>query len=133
MARRAVDFSVYSKQVHLLTIYSVLRLFFSSSLSHRIEFWDCLNKTEWSLNQVVHNNVTNTKVAARHYLVTYINSLCSKSVLSYLNTLLHTNQWQNYLNTSTLFQNRSYSIPITHHSADKSLSIPHQISWSSGQ
>ena len=38
LARRAVDFSVYSKQVHLLTIYSVLRLFFSSSLSHRIEF-----------------------------------------------------------------------------------------------
>ena len=43
----------------LITDYSVLRLLFYSSLSHKIKFWDYLSKTE-SLHQIVYNNITNT-------------------------------------------------------------------------
>ena len=43
----------------LITDYSVLRLLFYSSLSHKIKFWDYLSKTE-SLHQIVYNIVTNT-------------------------------------------------------------------------
>jgi len=37
-AKRAVDFSIHSEQAHILAIYSVLRLFFSCGINHRIEF-----------------------------------------------------------------------------------------------
>ena len=42
-ARRIVDSLVHSKQAHLLAICSVLILFFSNSLSYRI---NCLSKVE---------------------------------------------------------------------------------------
>jgi len=86
LTRRAVDLSVHSGQAHSLTVYSALRSFFSGSLSHRIEFWGCPSKAEWSLHQMVYDDVTNTRVAARHHLATYMNFLCSKSVLSCLDT-----------------------------------------------
>ena len=38
LGRRVVDFSVYSEQVHSLSVCSILRLFFSGGLSHRSEF-----------------------------------------------------------------------------------------------
>ena len=43
-ARKVVDSSVYSGQAHSLANCSTLRLFFCSSLSYKIEFWDCLSK-----------------------------------------------------------------------------------------
>jgi len=45
-AKIAVDFSVHSGQAYFLTVCSVLRLFYSCSLNHRIEFWNCLSNTE---------------------------------------------------------------------------------------
>ena len=85
-ARQVVDPSVHSGQVHSLAVCSVLRLFFSQGHGYRIDFWDCLSKAEWSLHQLVHNNVTNTRVAARLYLVTSIDFLYSKSVIFCLDT-----------------------------------------------
>ena len=37
-ASKIVDLSVHSEQAYFLAIYSVLRLFFSCSLNHKIEF-----------------------------------------------------------------------------------------------
>ena len=45
-ARRAVDLSVYSEQVHSLAVHSALKSFFSSSLNNRIEFWDSPSKAK---------------------------------------------------------------------------------------
>ena len=56
------------------------------TMSHMIEFWDCPSNAEWSLHQMVHNDVTNTRVAARHHLATSLDALQSKSVLSCLDT-----------------------------------------------
>jgi len=53
-------------------------------LSHRIEFWDCPSNAEWSLHQMVHNNVTNTRVAAGLHPAISLDILHSKSVLSCL-------------------------------------------------
>ena len=59
---------------------------FSCSINYKIKFWDYSSNTKWLLHQLVYNNVTNTKVAARLYLATSINTLCSKSVLLCLDT-----------------------------------------------
>jgi len=98
LARREVDPLVYSEQTHSLTVCSALRSFFSGGLSHRIEFWGCPSKAEWSLYQMVYNDVTNTRVAAGHHLVTFMNSLCSKNVLSCLNT------WKTAFNCPTVWE-----------------------------
>ena len=83
-ARRSVDPSVHSGQAHSLAGCSVLRSFLCSGSSHRIEFWDCLSNAEWSLHQMVHNDVTNTRVAAGLHPATSLDALRSKSVLSCL-------------------------------------------------
>jgi len=83
-ARRAVDPSVHPGQAHSLAVCSALRLFFSQGYDYRIDFWDCPSKAEWSLYQLVHNDVTNTRVAAGLYPATSLDALCSKSVLSCL-------------------------------------------------
>jgi len=85
-ARRSVDPSVHSGQAHSLAVCSALRSFFCSGSSHRIEFWDCPSNAEWSLHQIVHNDVTNTRVAAGLHPATSLDALRSKSVLSCLDT-----------------------------------------------
>ena len=94
--RQAVNPSVYPKQAYFLAVCSVLRLFFSQNYSYRIDFWDCSSKAEWFLHQLVHNNVTNIRVAARLYLATSINFLYFKSVISYLDT------WRTLFNHPTI-------------------------------
>ena len=83
-AGKAVDFWVYSRQAHSLAICSVFRLLFCSGLGYKIEFWDCPSKAEWFLHQIVHDNITNTRVAARWNLATSIDALYSKSITSCL-------------------------------------------------
>jgi len=85
-ARQAVNPSVHSGQAHFLAVCSALRLFFSQDHGYRIDFWDCSSKAERSLHQLVYNNMTNTRVSAGLYLATSIDFLCSKSVISYLDT-----------------------------------------------
>ena len=84
------------QQSYSFTICSVLRLFFSCSIICRIEFWDCSSNTEWSLYKLVYNDMINIKVVARLHPATSINTLCSKSILSYLNT------WKISSNYSTI-------------------------------
>ena len=84
--RQAVDPSVYPRQAHSLAICSAPRLFFSQSHSYKIDFWGCPSKAEWSLHQLVHNDMTNTRVAARPYPVTSIDFLHSKNIISCLDT-----------------------------------------------
>ena len=72
------------QQAYSLAICSALRSFFSQGHGYRIDFWNCLSKAEWSLHQLVHNNVTNTRVATKSHLATSINFLLSKSVISCL-------------------------------------------------
>jgi len=95
-ARRSVDLSVHSGQAHSLAVCSALRSFFCSGSSHRIEFWDCLSNAEWSLYQMVHNDVTNTRVAARLHPATSLDALRSKSVLSCLDA------WRTAFNRPTV-------------------------------
>ena len=83
--RQVVDPSVYPGQAHSLAICSILRSFFFQGYSYRIDFQNYFSKTKWSLDQLVHNNVTNTKMTTRFYLVTSINFLYSKSTISCLN------------------------------------------------
>ena len=83
-ARQGVDFSVYSRQAYYLAVCSILRLFFSPGHDYRIDFWNCLSKAEWSLHQLVHNDVTNTRVATGLHPATSIDFLYSKSVISCL-------------------------------------------------
>ena len=85
-ARRSVDPSVHSGQAHSLTVCSVLQSFFCSGSSHRIKFWDCPSNAEWSLHQMVHNDVTNIRVAAGPHPATSLDALHSKSVFSCLDT-----------------------------------------------
>ena len=94
--RQAVDLSVYPRQAHSLAVCSTLKLFFSQDYGYRIDFWDCSSKAEWFFHQLVHNNMTNTRVAAGLYLATSINFLCSKNVISCLDT------WRTSLNHSTV-------------------------------
>ena len=93
-ARWAVDPSVYPGQAHSLAVCSALRLFFSQGHGYRIDFWDC--PTEWSLHQLVHNDVTNTRVAAGWSPATSINFLCSKSITSCLDN------WKTLFNCLTI-------------------------------
>ena len=95
-ARQAVDPSVHPGQAHSLAVCSALRSFFSQGHSYRINFWDCPSKAEWSLHQLVHNNVTNTRVSTGPHPATSINFLCSKSVISCLNI------WRTLFNHPTI-------------------------------
>ena len=95
-ARRSVDPSVHSGQAHSLAVCSALRLFFCSGSSHRIEFWDCPSNAEWSLHQLVHNDATNTRVAAGHHPATSLDTLYFKSILSYLDA------WRTVFNCPTV-------------------------------
>jgi len=95
-ARRAVDPSMHPGQAHSLAICSVLKLFFSQGHGYRINFWDCLSKAEWSLHQLVHNDVTNTRVAAGLHPATSIDFLHSKSIISCLDT------WKTSFNHPTI-------------------------------
>ena len=79
--RQAVDPSVHSGQAHSLAVCSTLRLLFSQDYGYKINFWDYPSKAEWSLHQLVHTNVTDTRVAAGLYPVTSINFLYSKSII----------------------------------------------------
>ena len=79
-ARKAVGPSIHPEHMHSLVIWSVLRLSFSCSINYRIEFQDCPSNAKWSLHQLVHNDVTNTKVATRLHPAISINTLHSKSV-----------------------------------------------------
>ena len=85
-ARRSVDLSVHSRQAHSLAVCSALRSFFCSGSSYRIEFWNYPSNAEWSLHQMVHNDVTNTRVAAGLHPAISLDALHSKSVLSCLDT-----------------------------------------------
>ena len=95
-ARQAVDPSVHPGQAHSLAVCSALRLFFSQGYGYRINFWDYPSKAEWSLHQLVHNGVTNTRVAAGPHPATSIDFLHSKSVISYLDT------WRTLFNHPTI-------------------------------
>ena len=95
-ARQAVDPYVHPRQAHSLVVCSVLRSFFSQGHSYGIDFWDCPSKAEWSLHQLVHNNVTNTRVSARPHPATFIDFLRSKSVISCLDT------WRTSFNRPTI-------------------------------
>jgi len=95
-AKQAVDHSVYPEQVYSLAVCSTLRLFFSQDQHYRIGFWDYSSKAEWSLHHLVHNNVTNTRVAAGLYAATSIDFLHSKSVISCLDT------WRTSFNHPTI-------------------------------
>ena len=66
------------------------------TMSHRIEFWDCPSNAEWSLHQMVHNDVTNTRVAAGHHPAISLDTLRSKSVLSCLDA------WRTAFNRPTV-------------------------------
>ena len=87
---------VQSRQPRSGLVQNALRLFFCSGSSHRIEFWDCPSKAEWSLHQLVHNDVTNTRVSAGPHPATSIDFLHSKSVISCLDT------WRTLFNHPTV-------------------------------
>ena len=94
--RRAVDPSVHPGQAHSLAVCYALRVFFSQGYGYRIDFWDCSSKAEWSLHQWIHNDVTNTRVSAGPHPATSIDFLCSKSVISCLDT------WRTLFNHPTI-------------------------------
>ena len=95
-ARKTVGFSVHSGQTHSFTISFILRLFFSYSPNYRIKFWDCLSNAEWFLYQLVYDDITNTKVAARLHSTTSIDVLCFKSIFLYLDV------WKIFFNYPTI-------------------------------
>ena len=95
-ARQVVDPFVHPRQAHSLAVCSALRLFFSQGHSYRIDFWNCPSKAEWSFHQLVHNDVTNTRVATGLHPPTSIDFLCSKSVISCLDT------WRTSFNRPTV-------------------------------
>ena len=95
-ARRSVDPSVHSGQAHSLAVCSALQLFFCSGPNYRVEFWDCPSNAEWSLHQMVHNDVTNTRVATGLHLATSLDTLRSKSVLLCFDT------WRTAFNRPTV-------------------------------
>jgi len=45
-AKKTVDLSIYSKQAYSLAVCSILKLFFSCGLNHKIKFWSCLSNAE---------------------------------------------------------------------------------------
>jgi len=81
-ARQAVDPFVHPGQAHSLAVCSALRSFLSQDYDYRIESWNCPSNAEWFLHQLVHNDVTNTRVATGLHPATLINFLYSKSVIS---------------------------------------------------
>ena len=104
-----------------LAVCSILRSFFSQGHSYRINFWDYPSKAEWSLHQLVHNDVTNTRVSAWPYPVTSIDFLHSKSVISCLDT------WRTLFNHPTIqgrhflpFKDRNRQFLQLSHSKDSS-------------
>ncbi len=103
-AKQAVDSSVYPGQAYSLAVCSTLRLFLSQGYGYRINFWDCPSKAEWSLHQLVHNDVTNTRVAAGLHPATFIDFLDSKSVISCLDT------WRTLFNCPTV--QGQYFLPL---------------------
>ena len=74
-ARRAVDASVHSGQVHSLAIVQALRAFFTNHPDHSIHFWDCPSKAQWSLHFLAHEDATSTKIAAGRHPATSLNTL----------------------------------------------------------
>ena len=95
-ARQAVDPSVHSGQVYSLAVCSALRSSFSQGYDYRIDFWDCSSKAKWSLHQLVHNDMTNTRISAGLHPATSIDFLHSKSVISCLDT------WRTSFNHPTI-------------------------------
>jgi len=83
-ARRAVDALVHSGQAHSLFIVRALRKFFTQHPDISINFWDCLSKAQWSLHHLVHEDVTNTRIAAGRHPATLLDALCFKSTTSCL-------------------------------------------------
>ena len=79
-ARRAVDASVHSGQAHLLSVVRALREFFTQHPDTSINFWDCPSKAH-----LVHEDVTNTRIAAGRHPATSLDGLRSKSTTSCLN------------------------------------------------
>ena len=84
VARRAVDPSVHSGQAHSLAVVCALRGFFTGQPDYSIDFWDCPSNAQWSLHYLVHDNMTNTCIAAGCHLAISLNALCSKSAASCL-------------------------------------------------
>ena len=78
-ARRAVDVLVHSGQAHLLSVVRALREFFTQHPDTSIDFWDCPSKAQWSLHHLVHEDVTNTRIAAGRHPATLLDALHSKS------------------------------------------------------
>ena len=74
-ARRAVDASVHSGQVHSLAIVQALRAFFTNHPDHSIHFWDCPSKAQWSLHFLAHEDATSTKIAAGRHPATLLDAL----------------------------------------------------------
>ena len=52
-AKRIFNSSSYPFQVHIASILSELRKFFTLNLDNKIEFWECPNQCIWSLHRVV--------------------------------------------------------------------------------
>jgi len=103
-AGKTVDFFIHSKQAYLLAFGFIPRLFFYCSISHRIKFWNYPSNTKWFLYQLIHNNMTNIRVATRLYLITFFDALFSKSVLSYLDT------WRTFFNHPTVQEHHFLTI-----------------------
>jgi len=70
-ARRAVDASVHSGQVHSLAIVQALRAFFT-------------NHPDYSIHFLAHEDATSTKIAAGCHPVTSLDALRSKSAAACL-------------------------------------------------
>jgi len=85
-ARRAVDASVHSGQVHSLAIVQALRAFFTNHPDHSIHFWDCPSKAQWSLHFLAHEDTTSIKIAAGCHPATSFDALQSKSAAACLDT-----------------------------------------------
>jgi len=81
---RAVDASVHSGQVYSLAVVHALRNFFTGYSDYSINFWKCPSKAQWPLYFLVHENATNTWIAASQHLSTSLNVLHSKSAASCL-------------------------------------------------
>ena len=83
-ARRTVDASVHSGQVHSLTIVQALRGFFTNHPDRSIHFWNCPSKAQWSLHFLAYEDATSTKMAAGCHLATSLDALRSKSAAACL-------------------------------------------------
>jgi len=84
LARRAVDALVHLGQAYSLSIVCALREFFTQHPDTSIDFWDCPSKAQWSLHHLVHEDITNTRIATGCYPATSLDALHSKSTTSCL-------------------------------------------------